>query len=168
MLSAEKCVFGSEQVNFLGNVITKEGLKPEKEKIEKFLRTLEVPKSVKQMKRLIEFLQFFRNIIPKFSEQLIPVYNLLRKTVSFELTEEILKVFYTLKEELQTTAAQALRMAKPGLQYAILCDASYYSSSFVLMIEDYVKNEQGESVKSYAPVSFGSKVFNTAQLKMSI
>ena len=35
------------------------------------------------------------------------------------------------------------------------------------MIEDYVKNNKGESVKSYASVSFGSKVFNTAQLKMS-
>ena len=45
-LSLEKCVFGSEQVSFLGNVTPKEGLKPEKEKIEKFQRTLEIPKSV--------------------------------------------------------------------------------------------------------------------------
>ena len=30
-LSPEKCIFGSEQVSFLGNVITKEGLKPERE-----------------------------------------------------------------------------------------------------------------------------------------
>ena len=30
------------------------------------------------------------------------------------------------------------------------------------------KNEKGESVKSYEPVSFGSKVFNTAEMKMSI
>ena len=59
-------------------------------------------------------------------------------------------------------------MHKPGLQYAIFCDASYHSSGFVLMIEDYVKNNKGETVKSYAPVSLGSKVFNTAQLKMSI
>ena len=36
------------------------------------------------------------------------------------------------------------------------------------MIEDYVTNNKGENVKSHAPVSFGSKVFNTAQLKMSI
>ena len=79
-----------------------------------------------------------------------------------------MEAFETLKQKLQTTATQTLRLAKPGLQYAILCDASYHSSGFVLMIEDYVKNDKGESVKSYAPVSFGSKVFNTAQLKMSI
>ena len=167
-LSPEKCIFGSEQVDFLGNVTTKEGIKPEKEKIEKFLRTLEVPKSVKQVKRLIGILQFFRNFIPNLNEHLMPFYKLLRKNVSFELTEEILNAFDTLKEKLQTTTTQTLGLAKPGLQYAILCDASYHSSGFMLMTEDYVKNEQGESVKSYAPVSFGSKVFNTAQLKMSI
>ena len=166
-LSPENCVFGSEQVSFFGNVITKEGLKPGKEKIEKFLRTLEVPESVKQVKRLIGFLQYFRIFIPNLNKGLIPYYNL-RKNISFELTEEKLKAFDTLKDKLQTTATQTLRLAKPGLQYAILCDASYHSSGFVLLIEDYVKNEQGESVKSYAPVSFGTKVFNTAQLKMSI
>ena len=35
------------------------------------------------------------------------------------------------------------------------------------MIEDYVKTDKGESIKSYAPVSIGSKVAKTAQLKMS-
>ena len=38
-LSPEKCVFGSEQISFLGNFITKEGLKPEKGKIEDFMNT---------------------------------------------------------------------------------------------------------------------------------
>ena len=151
-LSPEKCIFGSEQVSFLGNVITKEGLKPKKEKIAKFLRTVEVPKSVKQVKRLIGFLQFFRNFIPNFNEHLIPFYKLLRKNVSFELTEDIMEAFETLKQKLQTTATQTLRLAKPGLQCAILCDASYHSSGFVLVIEDYVTNDKGESVKSYAPV----------------
>ena len=49
ILSPEKCVFGSKQVSLLGNVNAKEGLKCEKEKIEKVLRTLEIPKSVKQV-----------------------------------------------------------------------------------------------------------------------
>ena len=167
-LSPEKCAFGSEKVSFLGNVITKEVLRPEKDKIEKFLRNLEIPKSVKQVKRLIGFLQFFRSFIPNLNEPLIPFYKLLRKNVSFEITDEIENAFKVLREKLQTTTTQTLRLAKPGLQYAILCDASYHSSGFVLMIEDYVNNNKGETVKSYAPVSFGSKVFNTAQLKMSI
>ena len=132
------------------------------------MKTLDIPKSVKQVKRLIGFLQFFRNFNPNLNEHILPFYKLLRKNVVFKVTEEILDSFETLKEKLKTTATQTLRLAKPGLHYVIFCDASYHSSGFVLMIEDYVKNEKGEDVKSYAPVSFGSKVFKTAQLKMPI
>ena len=164
----EKCVFGSEKIIFLGNVITKESLRPEKDKIENFLRNLEIPKSVKEVKRLVGFLQFFRSFIPKLNEHLIPFYKRLRKNISFKITDEFEIAFKVLREKLQTITTQTPRLAKPELQYAILCDASYHSSGFVLMIEDYAKNHKGETVKFYAPVSFGSKVFNTAQLKMSI
>ena len=43
------CVFGSEKVSFLRNVITREGLQSENDKIERFLTTLELPRSVKQV-----------------------------------------------------------------------------------------------------------------------
>ena len=58
-----------------------------------------------------------------------------------------------------------LRLPKPGLQYVILCDASYHGTGFVLMVEYYEKTEE---VKTYAPVLFGSRLFNTGQLKFSI
>ena len=98
----------------------------------------------------------------------MPSYKLLGKIFSIEITDEIKSAFEVLRDKLETTTTQAFRLGKPGLQSAILCDASYHSSGFVLMIEDFVKNNKWETVKSYAPVSFSSKVFNTAQLKMSI
>ena len=113
-LSPEKCVFGSGKVSFLENVITKEGL-PEKNKIEKFLKTLELPKSVKHVKWLIGFRQFFRSFIPNVEEHLIPFYKLLRKNVSFEITDEIKNDFEILRGKHETTTTQKLRLAKPGL-----------------------------------------------------
>ena len=50
----------------------------------------------------------------------------------------------------------------------MLSDASYYSAGYVLMVEDYVLNQEGLEQKQYAPVAFGSKIFNTTQLKLSI
>ena len=61
----------------------------------------------------------------------------------------------------------SLRLAKPRQQYVILCDASYYGSGFVLMIEDYLVEMGGKKKQAYAPVSFGSQFFNTSQLKKS-
>ena len=60
-----------------------------------------------------------------------------------------------------------LRLPKTVLQYVILCYSSYYCAGFVLMVEDYV-NESGKKEKTYAPVSFGSHLFNATQLKFSI
>ena len=53
-LSPEKSLLGSEKVRVLGNVVTKEGLQPEKKTIEKFVETLEIPNSVIQWNKLKE------------------------------------------------------------------------------------------------------------------
>ena len=114
-LSPENCVFGSGKVSFLENVITKEGLQPEKSKIEKFLKTHELAKSVKHVKWLIGFRQFFRSFIPNVEEHLIRFYEFLRKNVSFEMTDEIKNDFEILRGKHETTTTQRLRLAKPGL-----------------------------------------------------
>ena len=47
------------------------------------------------------------------------------------------------------------------------CDASYYGSGFVLMIEDYILDQKNKKRNLYAPVAFGTKLFNESQLKFS-
>ena len=73
----------------------------------------------------------------------------------------------TLKDDLVKATELTLRLAKPGMQYVLLCDASYYSVSFVLMIEDYVKDQKATDRKAYAPVAFGTKFSNEAQFNFS-
>ena len=84
-LSSEKCQFGMSQITYLGNVITTTGIRPEEEKIKAFLKTMKMPQTVKQVKRLIGFLQFFRTFIPALNEKLLPFYKLLRKSIPFEM-----------------------------------------------------------------------------------
>ena len=45
-----------------------------------------------------------------------------------------------------------LQLTKPGLQYVILCDASYHGAGFVLLVEDYVNKIGKKEKKTYAPV----------------
>ena len=65
----------------------------------------------------------------------------------------------TLKADLTRATDLTLRLAKPGLQYAIFCDASFHGTGFVLMIEDYLIDQKGKTKKTYAPVFFGSRLF---------
>ena len=127
-----------------------------------------MPQTTKQVKRLIGFIQFFKNFIPNLGKKLIPFYQMLRKDAKIEATEEHYKNLEILKNDLVEATKMSLRLPKPGLQYVLLCDASYYEAGFVLMVEDYVEEPNAKSKKTFAPVAFGSHLFNTAQLKFSI
>ena len=63
-LSAHECEFGTTKNDYLGNLITCKGSSAKSVKIEKFLGHSRMPNTVKQMKRLKGFLQFFSKIYP--------------------------------------------------------------------------------------------------------
>ena len=127
-----------------------------------------MPKTIKQVERLIGFAQFFRNYMPDLGTKLMTFYHLLKKDRALEITEEHRKSLATIKQDLLRATEITLRLPKPGLQYVIVCDATYQGTGFVLMVEYYVKeNNTGEN-KTYAPVSFGSRLFTSPQLKFSV
>ena len=97
----------------------------------------------------------------------MPNYKLLKKEVQFLLQDEYLESFDNIKKDLLKATETTVGLAKPGQQYVILCDASYYTSGFVLMIEDYLEQKDRKKKQTYAPVSYGLKSFNASQLKMS-
>ena len=62
-VTPHKSEFGMSSITFLGNTITLHGLKPETEKIGKFLRRVKLPITVRQVKRLVGFVLFFRSFL---------------------------------------------------------------------------------------------------------
>ena len=165
-LTPHNCEFGMPSINFPGNTITPKGLQPEKEKIQKFLKTIKLPTTVKQVVWVSWVYIFFRSFLRNLAQNLMPWYKLLRKDVEFILQDEHLKSLDNIMKDLLKATETPLRLAKPGQQYVILCDASCYSSGFVLMIEDYEEQKDGKK-QAYAPVSYGEQLFNASQLKMS-
>ena len=167
-LSVHKCEFGTTKIDYLGSTITPKGISPESAKMLKFLGQNRMPNTVKQVKRSIGFAQFFRIFNPNLGQKLLPFYKLLRKENVFTITNDHHESLNTLKADLTRATDLTLRLAKPGLQYVILYDASFHGTGFVLMIEDYLIHQKGKTKKTYAPVSFGSRLFTTTQLKLSI
>ena len=167
-LTPNKCEIGTQRMKFLGNIITPAGVSPEQEKSSIFLKKIKMSQTVKQVKRLIGFVQFFRIYMPSLAERLIPFYPLLSKNIPFQTGNEHHKSLEVRNYHSVQATDITLRLPKPGLQYVILCDASYHGTGFVLMVENYVKTDNKGQMKTYAPVSFGSRLFNTAQLKFSI
>ena len=166
-LSPSKCVFGMASVQFLGSTITSQGMSPIQQKIDSFIQKLKPPRNVRQVRRFIGFCQFYKAYLPRLAEKLLPFYQLLRSDSNFELQEGHHTTFENLIKELKMICDTQLRLPKRDLQYVILADASFYAAGYVLMVEDYPNNAT-EKPKQYAPVCFGSRVFQPAQLKLSI
>ena len=167
-LSAHKCEIGTTKIDYLGSTNTPKGISPESAKIGNFLGQIRMPNTVKQVKRLIGCVQFFRKIIPNLEQKLLPFYNLLHEENVFTITNDHHESLNTLKADLTRATFLKLRLAKPGLQYVILCDASFHGTGFVLMIEDYLIDEKGKTKKTYARLSFRSTLFTITQLKFSV
>ena len=73
-----------------------------------------------------------------------------------------------MRKDLEQACHLSLRLLKAHAQYAILKEASFNATGYVLMIEDYSTDQSGKTYKTYVPVSFGSKTFTPKYLKLSI
>ena len=161
-LSMAKCAFGHPEIEFLGRSIT-----PIEDKIDKFLKNIKLPTSVKSLQRYIGFVQFYRQYIPRLAEKLVPLYKLLQKDVKYELTQIHKDAIFDINENLANAAKMSLRLPLPDKQLVIMCDASEHAAGYVLLIEDYTETNDGPT-KSYASVAFGSQRFTEGQMSLTM
>ena len=101
-LSMSKCAFVHPKINFLGTSITSKVVAPIEDKIDKFLKTMKPPTSVKSIQRYIGFpvVQFYRQYIPRLAEKLTPLYKRLQKDVKFQLTQQHKDLIFEINENL--------------------------------------------------------------------
>ena len=87
-LRLKKCSFHKSETNYLGFVISEEGIKPDQKKIEA-IRSLPVPACVKEVRSFIGMCSYYKRFIPNFSQIAEPIIALTRKYVHFKWSEII-------------------------------------------------------------------------------
>jgi hypothetical protein len=125
-----KCEFWLDRVEFLGHVITKEGIAVNPDKVQTVLEW-QAPKNVKEIRSFLGMAGYYRRFIEGFSKIAGPMTKLLRKNVPFVWNEKSEKSFQELKERLTTTPV--LAVPEPGKDYTVYCDASKNGLGYVLM-----------------------------------
>ncbi|UYV64119.1 hypothetical protein LAZ67_2006616, partial [Cordylochernes scorpioides] len=98
-LNDKKCRFAFEELEILGYITSKHGIKPAEHNI-KAVRNFPRPKKVKEVQSFLEMCSYYRKFIKDFSKIADPLTNLIKKSVSFTWTERQEEAFQTLKTAL--------------------------------------------------------------------
>ena len=127
-LSMSKCAFGHPEIEFLGRSITTKGIPPLEDRIDKLLKNLNLPTSIKSLQRYIVFVQFYRQFIPRLAETLVPLYKLLQNVVMVALTQVHKDASFDINENLARGAKLSPGLPLPDKQLLIMCDANEHAA----------------------------------------
>jgi hypothetical protein len=122
----EKCVFHQEEVEFLGYLVGKNGVRMDPAKVSAVAEWPE-PKNVRDVQSFLGFANFYRRFIPDYSEKSLELTALLKKDRPFVWTPEAQKSFDTLKATFTRLEYGILRYYNPSLPSMLETDASDYA-----------------------------------------
>ena len=164
-VNAEKCSFCATETEYLGYVLTGEGIKPQPRKVEAIL-ALTLPQNVKQLRRFLGMVQHYRDLWAKRSKMLSPLTDLVgecghtnatRATKTKHTPWHWDDMHQTAFNDIKTANAKDVVLAYPD-----------YSQGFEIYT-DSSKFQLGAIItQNNRPLAFFSHKLNTAQQKYSV
>ena len=162
-LKQSKCNFIKKHIQYLGHLISPEGIQPLPEKLES-IRNMPPPKSAKEIKQFLGLAGYYCKFVPRFSDLLRPLTRLTQKDVLFEWTKECQAVFQMLKDAL--CEHPILQYPDPAKPYMLFMDASKYAWAGVLTqpydeIDELTLSPNGKKVTRTVnhPITYVSGLF---------
>jgi hypothetical protein len=130
-LKQSKCAFGALEVEYLGHLVGKDGIRVDPKKIEA-MQDWPRPKTLKILHGFLGLIGYYRKFVKNFGKIAAPLTALLKKN-SFTWTPTAAQDFQTLKMAMCTTLVLAL----PDFTktFVLECDASGKGIDVVLMKE---------------------------------
>ena len=125
-----KCEFWLNEVQFLGHVISKDGIKVDHVKIEAVSKW-EQPKNPTEIMSFLGLAGYYRRFVKDFAKIATPLTKLTRKNEKFMWNEKCEESFQELKKRLVT--APVLAMSEEKGNFVIYSDASLKGLGCVLM-----------------------------------
>ncbi|KEP45803.1 putative Transposon Tf2-1 polyprotein, partial [Rhizoctonia solani 123E] len=153
----EKSFFHVPQVEYLGFIISPDGVQVDQEKVTAALKWA-APKNVKNVQEFLGFVNFYRRFISDFNKVAKPLYNLLKKDSTWTWGESEQGAFDGLKEAL--TTAPLLIQPNHNQPFFLECDSSDYATGAILS----QKNQEGK----LCPVAYLSKTLTPAERNYEI
>ena len=99
-LKLEKCCFFKKHIQYLGHLISADGIQPLQEKLESIAK-MPAPRNPKEVKQLIRLEGYYRKFVPRFADFSRVLTHLTKKDMEFKWTPKCENCFQILKVFLQ-------------------------------------------------------------------
>ena len=154
-LSKKKCEFGKEEVEFLGHLIGKYGIRPTLSKRVE-LKQKKEPTTIKELRSMLGFIGYYSAFVKGYAEIVEPMTKLLKDGEPFRWEEEQKNAWKKVCEVLETDVT--LRCLKGDDELIVSCDASHIAFGACLSVEEcqkkvpvmFVSKKLGEAEKNYS------------------
>ena len=153
---SEKCTFGRNQVEYLGYIISAEGLHPVQKKV-KAIIDAPSPENSTQLRAFLGMINYYGKFLNNLSNLFGPLHELLKKGKSWKWSKECEKSFKQAK--MMLTSSKVLVHFDSKRNTRLTCDASQYGIGAVLSQE----MDNGEE----RPVAFASRSLGQAEKNYS-
>ena len=120
-LQKEKCEVAVEELTFLGDTISAEGLKPDKRKVEA-IQKMKRPETKADLQRFLGMINYLAKYVPDLSTRTLPLRKLLDQKVMWMWSHEQEKAWKDLKE--LVSSEPVLKFYDPTKPIKISTDAS--------------------------------------------
>uniref|UniRef100_A0AAV1T8D4 Reverse transcriptase domain-containing protein n=1 Tax=Peronospora matthiolae TaxID=2874970 RepID=A0AAV1T8D4_9STRA len=131
--NASKCIFGAEEIPFLGCFIGKRGLRADPAKV-KAIVDWPVPKNQKDLRKWLGLANYLHKYSANYADMARPLSNLLKKDVGWCWGNTEHNAFEAVKESL--LQAPILALPDSGRPFSVVCDASDFAIGSALLQTD--------------------------------
>ena len=159
-LKASKCNFFKRHIQYLGHLVSGEGIEPLPEKLES-VRKMPPPTTPKEVRQFLGLVGYYRKFVPKFADIARPLTNLTKQDIPYEWTTKCQEAFEFLKEML--LKEPVLKYPDPGKPYTLFTDASKFAWACVLT-QQYEHEFDGKKRKILHPITYVSGLFRGSQI----
>ena len=148
-IQINKCSFFQKETDYLGHILTKDGIKPNNEKIDQILK-LKLPATQKQIKSFLGVTGYYRKFIKDYAKVAKPLTHYLKKEKKINLSDP---AYINAFEELKTllTTHPILKYPDFNKPFKINTDASKYALGAVL-------TQEGQ------PIAYVSRTLNSHEI----
>ena len=144
-LNREKCLFGQDNIKFLGHVVNKQGISADPDKVAAIAH-MKAPQNISALHRFLGMVNQLEKFSPRLATITQPMRELLSKKANWHWGFEHLAAFDATKKELLQPTMLALY--NPKAKTKVSADASSFGLGAVLLQQDD---------RGWHPVAFASR-----------